>query len=87
MADADLAEQINRQLRKQVIDRHAQRQGDRVAFCRPTGGHRLGKVIYPTRVAAETAALELLRVGGKPQNAYECKRGTHYHLYTDRTRA
>ena len=44
-----------------------------------------GKVIYPDRDAAESAARELEALGGRPQRAYLCRRSRrgHYHLTTD----
>ncbi len=42
-----------------------------------------GKVIYPTRAAAESAARELEGVGARTLRAYACVRGEHFHLATD----
>lgn len=44
-----------------------------------------GKVIYPDRDAAESAARELEDLGGRPQRAYLCRRSRrgHFHLTTD----
>ena len=44
-----------------------------------------GKVIYPTREAAEAAARELESLGARLLRSYRCgrSRGGHYHLTTD----
>ena len=44
-----------------------------------------GKVIYPSREAAEAAARELEALGTRMLRSYRCERsrGGHYHLTTD----
>jgi hypothetical protein len=46
-----------------------------------------GKVIYPTREAAEAAARELEALGSRALRSYLCGRSRrgHYHLTTDTT--
>jgi hypothetical protein len=46
-----------------------------------------GKVIYPTREAAEAAARELEALGARALRAYRCSRSRrgHFHLTTDTT--
>ena len=47
-----------------------------------------GKVIYPTREAAEAAARELESLGARRLRPYLCARSRHghFHLATDTTR-
>lgn len=48
-----------------------------------------GKVVFGTREAAESAGRELARLpGGRPMEAYPCRRSRHghHHLATDRAR-
>jgi hypothetical protein len=88
--------------RGDVVLRHARLTGrGRPTFCSPTraeqiGGVNLrsgsgtdGKVIYPTREAAEAAARELEGLGARRLRPYLCARSRHghYHLTTDRTAA
>jgi hypothetical protein len=84
--------------RSEVLHRHAklQRNG-RPIFCTPSraelDGSALprqsrgtdGKVIYPTREAAEDAARELEALGSRSLRSYVCGRSRHghYHLTTD----
>ncbi|HVL85432.1 MAG TPA: hypothetical protein VM367_14260 [Pseudonocardia sp.] len=84
--------------RSEVLHRHARlsRKG-RPVFCTPSRAERSGstiprqgpgtdgKVIYPTRDAAEAAARELEDLGSRTLRAYLCgrSRGGHYHLATD----
>lgn len=42
--------------------------------------HDNGKVVYPSKKAAQQAAEEMEAVGNGPSRAYECKRGGHAHL-------
>lgn len=44
-----------------------------------------GKVIYPDRESAESAARELEALGARPQRSYLCSRSRkgHFHLTTD----
>lgn len=84
MGDVDVAEQINRRLRKAVFRRYALLRDGKPVFCRATDG----KIIYPTMEAAIAAGAELARLGSHPQDAYECtKQAGHYHLYRDVPRA
>jgi len=84
--------------RSAVLHRHARltRHG-RPVFCAPSqaevhgrviprqGPGTDGKVIYPSRAAAETAARELEALGARPLRSYRCGRSRHghYHLTTD----
>jgi hypothetical protein len=84
--------------RGEVLHRHARlTKSGRPIFCTPSRaeieGHMLprqsrgtdGKVIYPTREAAEAAARELELLGSRLLRSYRCgrSRGGHYHLTTD----
>ena len=40
------------------------------------------KVCYPTIVAAQKQAAQILRNKGVKLNPYKCEYGDHYHLYT-----
>jgi hypothetical protein len=88
--------------RGDVVLRHARLTGrGRPTFCSPTraeqtgvvhlrsGSGTDGKVIYPTREAAEAAAHELEGLGARRLRPYLCARSRHghYHLTTDRTAA
>jgi hypothetical protein len=88
--------------RGDVVLRHARLTGrGRPTFCSPTraeqtgvvnlpsGSGTDGKVIYPTREAAEAAARELEGLGARRLRPYLCARSRHghYHLTTDRTAA
>jgi hypothetical protein len=88
--------------RGDVVLRHARLTGrGRPTFCSPTraeqtgvvhlrsGSGTDGKVIYPTREAAEAAARELEDLGARRLRPYLCARSRHghYHLTTDRTAA
>ena len=52
----------------------------------PAGSGTDGKVIYPTREAAEAAARELESLGARRLRPYLCARSRHghFHLTTDR---
>ena len=84
--------------RGEVLLRHARPAGSgRPVFCTPSraelegmvapraGRGTDGKVIYPTRDAAEAAARELEALGSRLLRAYRCTRSRrgHYHLTTD----
>ena len=89
--------------RSEVLHRHARlSKKGRPVFCTPSRAERAGmvvprqgsgtngKVIYPTREAAEAAARELERLGARTLRAYLCGRsgrdrsgGGHYHLASD----
>jgi hypothetical protein len=86
------------QARREVLHRHARlTKNGRPVFCTPSRaeieGHAFlrqsrgtdGKVIYPTREAAEAAARELESLGSRMLRSYRCgrSRGGHYHLTTD----
>ena len=86
--------------RGDVVLRHARLTGrGRPTFCSPSraeqagvvnlrsGSGTDGKVIYPTREAAEAAARELESLGARRLRPYLCARSRHghYHLTTDRT--
>jgi hypothetical protein len=87
--------------RRQVIARWARKRSNGyVTFCGPSRfeqetGRRLegagtdGKVIYPDRLSAESAARELEALGSHPMRAYECRRSRrgHHHLTRDNGRA
>jgi hypothetical protein len=85
--------------RGDVVLRHARLTGrGRPTFCSPSraeqtgvvhlrsGSGTDGKVIYPTRDAAEAAARELESLGARRLRPYLCSRSRHghYHLTTDR---
>jgi hypothetical protein len=87
--------------RGDVVLRHARLTGrGRPTFCSPTraeltgtvhlraGAGTDGKVIYPTREAAEAAARELESLGARRLRPYLCARSRHghFHLATDTTR-
>ena len=93
--------QVRDERRGDVVLRHARLTGrGRPTFCSPTraeqsGAVRLstgrgadGKVIYPSREAAEAAARELEDLGARRLRPYLCDRSRHghYHLATDHTR-
>jgi hypothetical protein len=93
--------QVRDERRGDVVLRHARLTGrGRPTFCSPsraeqTGAVRLstgrgtdGKVIYPTREAAEAAARELEGLGARRLRPYLCDRARHghYHLATDTSR-
>jgi hypothetical protein len=85
--------------RSEVIHRYAKlTRGGRPVFCSPSraelrgaviprqGPGTDGKVIYPTREAAEAAARELEALGARPLRAYLCGRSRsneHFHLASD----
>lgn len=85
-----------------ILLRHARLTGNgRPVFCTPSraelrgaviprqGRGTDGKVIYPTREAAEAAARELEALGARALRSYLCgrSRGGHYHLTTDTSAA
>lgn len=87
--------------RGEVVVRYARLTGrDRPTFCSPsraeqsgsvwlpTGTGTDGKVIYPTREAAEAAARELEELGARRLRPYLCDRSRHghFHLATAQTR-
>lgn len=84
--------------RSEVLHRHARlTRNGRPIFCAPSqaelrgtviprqGRGTDGKVIYPTREAAEAAARELEDLGARPLRSYVCgrSRNGHYHLTSD----
>jgi hypothetical protein len=86
--------------RGEVLLRHARlASSGRPVFCTPSraeltglvgpraGRGTDGKVIYPTREAAEAAARELEALGARALRAYRCGRSRrgHFHLTTDST--
>ena len=86
--------------RGEVLLRHARlASSGRPVFCTPSraelagvvspraGRGTDGKVIYPTREAAEAAARELEALGARSLRAYRCSRSRrgHFHLTTDST--
>ena len=83
-------------IRGEILRRHARLSTrGRPVFCSPTRAEQAvatiprqrsgtdGKVIYPTRAAAESAARELEGVGARTLRAYACVRGEHFHLATE----
>ena len=96
-----VAHVVRDEQRGEVVLRHARLTGrGRPTFCSPsraeqTGAVRLasgngtdGKVIYPTREAAEAAARELQELGARRLRPYLCSRSRHghFHLATDTSR-
>lgn len=86
--------------RSEVLHRYARlTKSGRPVFCTPSRAEIAGlvlprqtrgtdgKVIYPTRDAAEAAARELELLGARMLRAYRCgrSRSGHYHLTTDST--
>ncbi|MCO1659579.1 hypothetical protein [Pseudonocardia humida] len=84
--------------RSQVLHRHAKlMKNGRPVFCTPSVAEMSGrvppkqsrgtdgKVIYPTREAAEAAARELEALGARTLRSYVCGRSRrgHFHLTTD----
>ena len=84
--------------RSEVLLRHAKlTRAGRPVFCSPSraelrgaviprqGPGTDGKVIYPTREAAEAAGRELEALGAHPLRAYLCgrSRNGHFHLASD----
>jgi hypothetical protein len=84
--------------RSEVLHRHAKlMKNGRPVFCTPSLAEMAGrvppkqsrgtdgKVIYPTREAAEAAARELEVLGARTLRSYVCGRSRrgHYHLTTD----
>jgi hypothetical protein len=84
--------------RSEVLHRHAKlMRNGRPVFCTPSLAELAGrvpakqsrgtdgKVIYPTREAAEAAARELEALGARALRSYVCGRSRrgHYHLTTD----
>lgn len=84
--------------RSEVLHRHAKlMKNGRPVFCTPSVAELAGrvparqsrgtdgKVIYPTREAAEAAARELEALGARALRSYVCGRSRrgHYHLTTD----
>jgi hypothetical protein len=84
--------------RSEVLHRHAKlMKSGRPVFCTPSLAELAGrvpakqsrgtdgKVIYPTREAAEAAARELEELGARALRSYVCGRSRrgHYHLTTD----
>lgn len=91
-------EPIRDQARSEVLHRHARlTNAGRPVFCTPSqaeiagvvalrqGRGTDGKVIYPTREAAEAAARELEGLGARALRSYLCgrSRNGHFHLATD----
>ena len=86
--------------RGEVLLRHARlASSGKPVFCTPSRAELVGqvapragrgtdgKVIYPTREAAEAAARELEALGARALRAYRCSRSRrgHFHLTTDST--
>jgi hypothetical protein len=84
--------------RSEVLHRHAKlMKNGRPVFCTPSLAELTGrvpprqsrgtngKVIYPTREAAEAAARELEALGSRALRSYVCGRSRrgHFHLTTD----
>jgi hypothetical protein len=89
---------IRDRARSEVLHRHARlTNAGRPVFCTPSqaelagvvalrqGRGTDGKVIYPTREAAEAAARELEGLGARALRSYLCgrSRSGHFHLATD----
>ncbi len=96
-----VAHRVRDEQRGQVVLRYARLTGrGRPTFCSPTraeqngavwlatGSGTDGKVIYPTREAAEAAARELEGLGARRLRPYLCARSRHghFHLATDTAR-
>jgi hypothetical protein len=96
-----VAHVVRDEQRGEVVLRYARLTGrGRPTFCSPTraeqtGAVRIasgtgtdGKVIYPTREAAEAAARELQELGARRLRPYLCSRSRHghFHLATDTAR-
>ena len=96
-----MAHVVRDEQRGEVVLRYARLTGrGRPTFCSPTraeqsGAIRIasgtgtdGKVIYPTREAAEAAARELEELGARRLRPYLCSRSRHghFHLATDTSR-
>ena len=96
-----LPHQVRDERRGEVVLRHARLTGrGRPTFCSPTRAEQTGmlrlsggkgtdgKVIYPTREAAEAAARELESLGARRLRPYLCARSRHghFHLATDTSR-
>lgn len=94
--------QVRDEQRGEVVLKHARLTGrGRPTFCSPsraeqngavwlpTGSGTDGKVIYPTREAAEAAARELEDLGARRLRPYLCARSRHghFHLATDGSRS
>jgi len=94
-----VSHRVRDERRGDVVLRHARLTGrGRPTFCSPSraeqagvvnlrsGSGTDGKVIYPTREAAEAAARELESLGARRLRPYLCARSRHghYHLTTDR---
>ncbi len=92
------ADPIRDLARSEVLHRHARlTNSGRPVFCTPSqaeiagvvalrqGRGTDGKVIYPTREAAESAARELEGLGARALRSYLCgrSRSGHFHLATD----
>jgi hypothetical protein len=99
--DAPMSSPVRDERRGEVVLRHARLTGrGRPTFCSPTraeqagvvrlamGNGTDGKVIYPTREAAEAAARELESLGARRLRPYLCARSRHghFHLATDTSR-
>ncbi len=84
--------------RGEVLLRHARlASSGKPVFCTPSSAELAGlvapragrgtdgKVIYPTREAAEAAARELEALGARSLRSYRCSRSRrgHFHLTTD----
>jgi hypothetical protein len=100
-AEFRVSYQVRDERRGEVVLRHARLTGrGRPTFCSPTraeqagilslktGSGTDGKVIYPTREAAEAAARELESLGARRLRPYLCARSRHghFHLATDTSR-
>jgi hypothetical protein len=100
--DVVVPHQVRDERRGEVVLRHARLTGrGRPTFCSPTRAEQAGvvriptgkgtdgKVIYPTREAAEAAARELESLGARRLRPYLCARSRHghFHLTTDTSRS
>lgn len=89
---------VRDEARSAILHRHARlTKNGRPVFCTPSqdelagvvalrqGRGTDGKVIYPTREAAEAAARELEELGARQLRSYRCgrSRSGHFHLATD----
>jgi hypothetical protein len=99
-AGAETPGPVRDERRGEVVLRHARLTGrGRPTFCSPSRAEQAGvvklslsgtdgKVIYPTREAAEAAARELESLGARRLRPYLCARSRHghFHLATDTSR-
>lgn len=75
--------------RRAVVERYARkRRNGRVVLCTPThaeraagDAHSAGKPVYDTTEDARAAAAELVRLGSRPLEPYDCHRSQHGHVH------